>query len=119
MTLSDKPVGLVMEKGSQEGPADADPAGAVRFVRSIMEVVNDGANPRDVVNAEEIVSLGHPRGLYTSTIGGADAGQIPVAGNEKQARVIVAVTMDNHKLPLFTIVEGKTVRSELRQDGAH
>jgi hypothetical protein len=39
--------------------------------------------------------------------------EIQMRGNEKQSYwVMVAVTMDGLKLPLFTIVKGKTVRSE-------
>jgi hypothetical protein len=39
--------------------------------------------------------------------------QIHVPGNEKQScTVMVDVTLDGKKLPLFTIVQGKTLRSE-------
>jgi hypothetical protein len=42
-----------------------------------------------------------------------EAVQIHVAGNEKQSyTVMAAVTMDGRKLPLFTIVQGQTERSE-------
>ena len=92
---------------------DVDPAAAARFVQSIMELQGRGVNPGDVVNGDESAFLMYPQGFYTWARRGTEAVQIQVAGNEKQAyTVMVAVTMDNRKLPLFTIVKGKTRRAE-------
>ena len=66
----------------------------------------------------------YPHGFYTWAQRGKDAVQIHVEGNEKQSyTVMVAVTMDCRKLPLFTIVQGKTASSEwglkLDSEGPH
>jgi hypothetical protein len=50
-------------------------------------------------------------------IRGSDEVQIQMRGNEKPSyTVMVAVTVDGLKLPLFTIVRGKIVRSEWGPD---
>jgi hypothetical protein len=55
----------------------------------------------------------YPQGHYAWARRGSEEVQIQMRGNEKQSyTVTVAVTVDGLKLPLSTIVRGKTVRSE-------
>jgi hypothetical protein len=62
---------------------------------------------------DETACLLYPQGFYTWARRGSEAIRIQVAGNEKRSyTVMAAVTMAGEKLPLFTIVQGKTVRAE-------
>ena len=90
-----------------------DPRAALHFVHEVMFVLAEEVEPWQVVNADEMAFLLYPHGYYTWARRGRDAVQIHVEGNEKQSyTVMAAVTMDCRKLPLFTIVQGKTVASE-------
>jgi hypothetical protein len=72
-----------------------------------------GVDPIGIINAAETALLLYPHGFYTWARRGAQAVQIHVADNDNQSyTVMVAVTMDGRKLPLFIIIQGKTVRCE-------
>jgi hypothetical protein len=88
-----------------------DQARAIAFVSSIEEPVPTAA-PGDVINCDETAHVTYPE-VYTWARRGADAIQKHVPGDEKQSdTVMVTVTMDGPKLPLFVIVKEKTPRSE-------
>jgi phosphatidylglycerophosphate synthase len=72
--------------------------------------VAQGVDPSAIINADETAFLLYPHGFYRWARRGAQAVQIHVAGNQKQSYMaMVAVTMNGRKLPLFIIVQGKTV----------
>ena len=101
-----------------------NPDAGLRFVYEVLILLRDGVEPWQIVNADETAFVLYPHGFYTWARRGRDAVQIHVEGNEKQSyTVMVAVTMDCRKLPLFTIVQGKTARSEwglkLDSEGPH
>jgi hypothetical protein len=90
-----------------------DPESAILFVFQILHLLAEGVDPADIVDADEIAFLLPPQGFYTWARRGSEAVQIHVAGNEKRSyTVMVAVTMGGRKLPLCTIVQGKTMRAE-------
>jgi hypothetical protein len=83
------------------------------FVRSVLQLLADGVNPGDIVDADETGFLLYPQGFYTWARRGTEAVQINVAGHEKQSHTAKdAVTMDGGKIPLFTIVQGNLGHSE-------
>jgi hypothetical protein len=90
-----------------------NPEDALAFVWTILGLAAEGVNPRNIIIGDESALLRHPQGSYTWARRGSDAVHIHMRGNEKQSYIVmVAVTMDGLKLPLFTIVKGKTVRFE-------
>jgi TctA family transporter len=90
-----------------------DPDSAILFVFHIVHLLAEGVEPADIVDADETAFLLYPQGSYTWAGRGSEAMQVHVAGNEKKSStVMAAVTMDRRRLPLFTLVQGKTVRAD-------
>ena len=84
------------------------PAAAARLVWSVMELLDQIVNRSDLVNATESAFLVYPQGFYRWAGRAREAVHIQVAGNEERSyAVMVVVTMDIRKVPLFTVVGGQ------------
>jgi hypothetical protein len=105
--------GWSLRRAHKRRRQDEDPQTSIHFAFQILYLLAEGVDLADIVDADETAFLLYPQGFYTWAGRGSEAVQIHVSGKEKRSyTVMAAVTMAGGKLPLFTIIQGKTVRAE-------
>jgi hypothetical protein len=90
-----------------------NPEDAFAFVWRILRLAAQGGNSRGIGNGDGSAFLPYPLGYYTRARRGSDSVQNQMLGNDEQSyTVMLAVALDGLKLSSFTIIKGKTMRSE-------
>jgi hypothetical protein len=104
---------LVVEESAQARSAGRASRISDSLRLQILYLLAEGVDPADIVDADVTACLLYPQGFNTRARRGSEAVEIRVAVNEKrECTVMAAVTMGGGKLPLFTVVQGKTLRAE-------